>query len=687
MHNDHRTTTAFYQAMDLNTILVFHYGFYNESYLFEQIQGINHENFFIQSDIKVKVYFSKVINKLDDLLVLVRGFWHSRRHNSSFDGNMKILNSHYLIQMLQDFNNFRLQTDIAYEYSLKNANIKKIKYEYVENAINKGNLAYFLENKDYFIMMTSFGDLNCLLVEPFWRRMALELTSLVPDLEIMYTEMTGYQISMEWNFPTPQFILISPRSYPHEIEFYDDEINQIKIHYFLEQYSYSYKKHYKLLPTYNSISQYQDQLNDLNKDDEDYLQFEKDFQNRINANKEVQEEKLDSSLGYLQNHCIDGTKDQKYIYNYFKSYTHQFDYDTIVEQDAIARYDLLLGYEIAEFGMIGNWRVGQPFYMIMSRAHKQDVNIVLVGAPLIDDEFWKYHTILKKGYLPLGIMSYRSWPKNPTDYLGNFQPRFNFAESDLQYEVISAWYPGDEIDQEPKKEFDLTIVSIGDSLWHNQTKNWPLAVECLRKLCQDLKIKILLIGREPPDDLKDCIIKKEILPFDEFLFHLLRTKVLFVPSISDASPRVITQAMSMNVPCIVNYNIVGGWKYINNQTGVFFNDENDIVQSYQDLMMRQNEGKLNPRNWYRDYSTMASKKLQIFIEIMKDQQYQGENEKGFTHQSKYDAQIMDYDEAFEKGLVPGSPNYIKQSKVDEQINEDKNDFYLFGFNFGNLGIF
>ena len=35
---------------------------------------------------------------------------------------------------------------------------------------------------------------------------------------------------------------------------------------------------------------------------------------------------------------------------------------------------------------------------------------------------------------------------------------------------------------------------------------------------------------------------------------------------------------------LVNYNILGGWKYVNKQTGEFFNDENDFDQSLQTLL-------------------------------------------------------------------------------------------------------
>ncbi len=42
------------------------------------------------------------------------------------------------------------------------------------------------------------------------------------------------------------------------------------------------------------------------------------------------------------------------------------------------------------------------------------------------------------------------------------------------------------------------------------------------------------------------------------------------------SPRVITEALLTDLPILVNENILGGWKYVNEKTGVFFRDEHDI---------------------------------------------------------------------------------------------------------------
>ena len=42
------------------------------------------------------------------------------------------------------------------------------------------------------------------------------------------------------------------------------------------------------------------------------------------------------------------------------------------------------------------------------------------------------------------------------------------------------------------------------------------------------------------------------------------------PNITDCSPRMISECFVHNVPVMVNKDILGGWKYIVPETGIFF---------------------------------------------------------------------------------------------------------------------
>lgn len=76
-------------------------------------------------------------------------------------------------------------------------------------------------------------------------------------------------------------------------------------------------------------------------------------------------------------------------------------------------------------------------------------------------------------------------------------------------------------------------------------------------------------------------------------------RVLFAPNIHDASPRVLVEGLSLNVPILVNRHILGGWKYVNNQTGSFFDSEDNVVEAFRDIQARQQQSQLRPREWFR----------------------------------------------------------------------------------------
>ena len=76
-------------------------------------------------------------------------------------------------------------------------------------------------------------------------------------------------------------------------------------------------------------------------------------------------------------------------------------------------------------------------------------------------------------------------------------------------------------------------------------------------------------------------------------------RVLFAPNVHDASPRVLAEAMCLDVPILVNRHIVGGWKYVNSETGAFFDSVDNVVPAYMDMMARMQRGELHPREWFK----------------------------------------------------------------------------------------
>lgn len=70
-------------------------------------------------------------------------------------------------------------------------------------------------------------------------------------------------------------------------------------------------------------------------------------------------------------------------------------------------------------------------------------------------------------------------------------------------------------------------------------------------------------------------------------------------NVHDASPRVLAEAMCMDVPVLINWHILGGWKYATEQTGEDFYDTASFIAAYKRLRDPERKAKLRPRQWYR----------------------------------------------------------------------------------------
>jgi hypothetical protein len=140
-------------------------------------------------------------------------------------------------------------------------------------------------------------------------------------------------------------------------------------------------------------------------------------------------------------------------------------------------------------------------------------------------------------------------------------------------------------------------------------------------MCDDFGLRGLLIGRINCDIPRGCHNLMELTDFQDynkFIKNYNKCRFLFVPNITDASPRVVTEAMCYNLPIFMNIDILGGWKYvIPDETGDFFN--NDIgyfkpcLESFLDNLFK---GVYHPRDFFiRNYGPENSgKRLLKFVE-------------------------------------------------------------------------
>jgi hypothetical protein len=263
--------------------------------------------------------------------------------------------------------------------------------------------------------------------------------------------------------------------------------------------------------------------------------------------------------------------------------------------------------------------------------NNSNLNIILIAAPLREKKHEDlYEKYKKMGLKFCGISSYLSFPDkidNPYEDKYHVERKHNYvnmvscwlhcfrvppkilSESKLPLLLLTEADLKDYNRYKPSmiknKEYDFMYICLKDNDkcepgWQSYNRNWELAKKCLEVLCGKYKLKGLLVGRENckhSDTYKDYITNIGFLPYDMFQKEMEKCRFLFVPNVSDASPRVITEALCYNMPVMVNYNIFGGWhNVIPGVTGEFFINENDISKSINTMLKNMNS--YTPRKWF-----------------------------------------------------------------------------------------
>ena len=285
------------------------------------------------------------------------------------------------------------------------------------------------------------------------------------------------------------------------------------------------------------------------------------------------------------------------------------------------------------------------------------LKIVMLSHPFTRDSSYKQHQEYRKdGFIILGISSYNEFPgisqnkldglSNPTDKAWNYdymkevdgwlhcfrRPEKYITDPNMPIAFISESDFIDHTifkpDNSVKKIYDFIYVCPKDSDsdpekskdcygWGAENKNWKLGKKCIEHICRKYKLKGLLVGRSGCEIDKVCdglITTTNFLSRDELIKSYQQSKMILMANQSDASPRVLTEALCCNIPVLLNYNIVGGWKYINNDTGAFFTSENDIDKGLNTII--NNLDTMTPRETFlKTYGREnTGKRLKDFIQ-------------------------------------------------------------------------
>jgi hypothetical protein len=274
--------------------------------------------------------------------------------------------------------------------------------------------------------------------------------------------------------------------------------------------------------------------------------------------------------------------------------------------------------------------VSFPFKNLFDDKGKK-LNIILISAPFREDKHMdQYNEYKKKGLSFCGISSYLEFPGK---IINPYEDRYHEEKGHNYIDMVSSWLhcfrqPPPELtkskipymlmteanlkdtdaykpDPKIEKKYDFIYVCLKDNDncdpgWQSYIRSWDLAKECLKIMCRDYGLKGVLIGRKNCEFTDHCLGIVEVieqLDFDQFQKKMQECRFLFVPNVSDASPRVITEAMSYNMPVLCNYNIVGGWDNIMpGVTGEFFTSEEDISFALDNIVNHYDS--YQPRRWF-----------------------------------------------------------------------------------------
>ncbi len=168
--------------------------------------------------------------------------------------------------------------------------------------------------------------------------------------------------------------------------------------------------------------------------------------------------------------------------------------------------------------------------------------------------------------------------RDPDAFLDAKKPRILLSESDFVDPSFVEVYPSRSY------KWDYFYFTMGGPKM-GRRKGFDLFMDILPMLCKkNLKGVIINYTRKPLHfDKKQAktwrAMKGSFTYYHKKLSPRKVAKIMecsrfgFFPNASDCSPLLLTESLIRNTPVFVNEDILGGWKYVNEDTGIFFSRE------------------------------------------------------------------------------------------------------------------
>ncbi|MBG0794479.1 glycosyltransferase [Methylocystis sp. H62] len=257
-----------------------------------------------------------------------------------------------------------------------------------------------------------------------------------------------------------------------------------------------------------------------------------------------------------------------------------------------------------------------PFEAVLDARGEEIGWIAIHGPVLASAQQEQFAELRRKRARFLGVTSYldfpRHDPRDPLDYEGLCEawchcfrdpnayftysaPRALISVSDFTDWLLLRRRAGSIAPESLPAEFDYVYVG-GVDPWRKGVKNWALAARCVPMIYNRLGLRALVIGEADEVFLQQPGVSfVQALPWESLLAAIAGSRFLLAPNRSDPSPRVLAEALCLDVPVVVDRAILGGWKYVNRFTGRFFDGEENVLDAARDCA----EGRVRPDGWFR----------------------------------------------------------------------------------------
>lgn len=195
-----------------------------------------------------------------------------------------------------------------------------------------------------------------------------------------------------------------------------------------------------------------------------------------------------------------------------------------------------------------------------------------------------FATSLTAPYIDCWCHPYRS----PEDLLPRGKPQILLSESDFidpLYVKISK--------KTPKRDFFCFIMGGRKG---QRRKGFGLLLDSLLSVLKETKLTGIVINYSSHKLVLSSSEKKKLKSIRRHIVYkhkkyspkgvsqvMAQSRFGFFPNYQDCSPLLLTECLVRNIPVLVNRDIYGGWKYVNDNTGAFFtlgnvNEKVDFVR-------------------------------------------------------------------------------------------------------------